>query len=264
MISFPAGRGLSPRRSLWILVDPRIRVLVVVASSALALGSSSLPAFVVIYIAAIASYLLSGTGPGTAWRGFRPFAFLIILTAGLQIFFAEGVPLVTGVPVVSRITGAGLAAALLVLSRLSAVILFSTLLVATTTPYEISRSLAWILSPLARLGAPVGDYMLIMNMAFQFFPTLAEETGNVRMGLESRGISLRHERTVLRFRATAAWMLAVLTSVLERSHRTAAALQVKGGGRGPELRLRFPPWSKASSGAVALVGLVIAAWLCLR
>lgn len=264
MISLHHVNSHHCNNSPWRLVDPRVRVVIVVAASALALGSSSFQQFALIFTASAAAYILAGTGPATAWRGFRPFAFLIALTAVLQLFFTDGNALVEGIPVLSRVTHEGLFAALLVLSRLSAVILISTLLVATTSPHEISRSLAWFLSPLTRLGAPVGDYMLIMNMAFQFFPLLAEETGNVRMGLESRGVSLSHEKTGLRFKATAAWMLAVLTSVLERSHRTAAALQIKDGGRGPGLRLRFPPWSRVSTVAVVLVCFTVAAGFFLR
>jgi energy-coupling factor transporter transmembrane protein EcfT len=102
--------------------------------------------------------------------------------------------------------------------------------------------------------------MLIMNLAFQFFPLLTEETKNVRMGLESRGISLTHPRLGLRLRATAAWMLAVMTAVLERSHRTAAALQVKEGGRGRTLTFRFPEWSMAGTTCVALTIATVALW----
>lgn len=259
-MAYPSHYDSTRPVSLWQRVDPRVRLIVVAVFSTLALASTEWRHFLCVYVVICSVYLLSRTGPAAAWKGFRPFFLLIALTALLQLILSGGTPLVEGMPVFSSITREGVRSALLVISRLAAVIILSTHLVLTTSPHELSRSLGWAFSPLTRFGAPVADLMLILNMAFQFFPLLSEETRNVRMGLESRGISPRHPRIGHRLKATAAWVLAVLTAVLERSHRTAAALQIKEGGRDRSLRLRFDPWNVVSSLVLAAVPLWAVVW----
>lgn len=261
--TLPWSRHLSGA-SGWHRTDPRIRLLASLVLSVLALSSRSCGEFVLIYLVLVLLYRFSGTGPGTALRGLRPFFVLIAFTAALQLFLSPGTPLPFSPPPPLSLTREGLLLTAVIVSRLVAVILVSANLIATTSPLELSRSLGWTLLPFRRLGLPVADFMLVINLGFQFFPLLLEESQGLRLALESRGISLRHPRVAMRLRALGAWILAILSSVLERSHRQATALEVKNFGGVRSLRLRFPPWSTESRNLLLAFPALVVIWLIMH
>lgn len=252
------------RRSPWHRTDPRVRLFTSLAFSGLALISTSLPEFLCLYFFLWVLYFSSFTAWKVAWQGFRPFFVLLAFTVVLQLLLTPGDPVRVAGGAVPGITVQGTLLSCLILARLSAVILVSAHLVNTTSPLELSRSFGWALAPLGRAGLPVADLVLILNLGFQFFPIILDESRSLRLALESRGISVRHQSTSFRFRALAAWILAVLTSVVERSQRLATALEVKNFTGGCRLRLRFPSWSTQSTMAFALTFFAIAAWCLAR
>ncbi|MDB4285281.1 energy-coupling factor transporter transmembrane protein EcfT [bacterium] len=264
MGTLPWSRHLA-RSTPWHRADPRVRLLATMVLSCLALASRTWTELALVFLALTTVYGLSRTRWRTAWSGFRSFFFLLLFTAFLQLFLTPGKPL----PGFSTsggltITYEGLRLSVLLLLRLSAVILLSTHLVATTSPLELSRSLGWFFLPGGRLGLPVGDLVLLFNLGFQFFPLLLEESQSLRLALESRGISLRHPRLSYRFQALTAWILALLTALLERAHRLAMALEMKNFGHRGILRLRFPSWGAESSAGLALTIISAALWVALR
>jgi energy-coupling factor transport system permease protein len=253
------GRNLAGS-SPWHRLDPRVRLLASLVLSALALASRSAPELSLVYLFLLGLYVCSATTAQTAWRGFRPFLVLLAFTAVLQLFFTPGTPLLLLGKSVPYVSYEGAALSLEILLRLAAVILVSTHLVSTTSPLELARSLGWFFSPLRKVGLPVADLVLVLNLGFQFFPIILEESRSLRLSLESRGISFRHPRLQLRFRALTAWILAVLTAVLERSQRLAVALEAKNFGKGSLLRLRFPAWAAVSTVALFITAAAAALW----
>jgi energy-coupling factor transport system permease protein len=257
------GAGIAGS-SPWHRVDPRVRLLFSLLLSGLALASSSLPEFIFVFLLTVALYCTSSTPWDTAWRGFRPFLVLLAFTVVLQLFFTPGGPVVLGGKALPAVSLEGVRLSFLVFSRLAAVILVSAHLVGTTSPLELSRSLGWAFSPLARTGLPVGDFVLVLNLGFQFFPIILEESRSLRLALESRGITFHHRALSFRFRALAAWMIAILFSTVERSQRLATALEVKNFAQGSSLRLRFSAWTPLSSAALFTSFVIAAAWCVLR
>jgi energy-coupling factor transport system permease protein len=260
------GRNLAGS-SPWHRIDPRVRLLASLVLSALALASRSAPEFSLVCLFLLGLYGWSSTTAQTAWRGFRPFLVLLAFTAVLQLFFTPGTPLLLLGKAVPHVSYEGASLSLAILLRLAAVILVSTHLVSTTSPLDLARSLGWFVSPFRKIGLPVADLVLVLNLGFQFFPIILEESRSLRLSLESRGISFRNPRLQLRFRALTAWILAVLTAVLERSQRLAVALEAKNFGKGARLRLRFPTWAAASTAALFITAAAAALWglarLCL-
>lgn len=257
------GSGIAGS-SPWHRIDPRVRLLLSLVLSGLALASRSFPEFAFVYLLLGGLYCASSTRWDTAWRGFRPFLFLLVFTVVLQLFFTPGGPVILFGRTLPAVSLQGVRLSLLVFARLAAVILVSAHLVGTTSPLELSRSLGWAFSPLARTGLPVADFVLVLNLGFQFFPIILEESRSLRLALESRGISFRHRTLSFRFRALTAWMLAILVSTVERSQRLAVALEVKNFAQGSRLRLRFPAWTAWSSTALLISFVAFAAWCSLH
>jgi energy-coupling factor transport system permease protein len=196
-------------------------------------------------------YLASRTGPAAAAAALRPFRFLLVFTLVIQGGFTGGTPLLPGI-LPGVITREGCAAAAFALLRLGGVIAASAHLVRTTSPLELARSLGWAIAPAGRAGLPVREATLVMALAFHFFPVLLDESRQVRMALESRGISLRHPRLRLRARALLYWTLAVLFGMVDRSTRLASALESRGFSLPRRRGHRFPPWRVESTFLVSL------------
>jgi energy-coupling factor transport system permease protein len=203
-------------------------------------------------LAAVAAlHLASGTGAAAAVAALRPFRFLLVFTLVVQAGFTGGTPLLPGM-LPAALTREGCSAAAFALLRLAGVIAASAHLVRTTSPLELARSLGWAIAPAGRAGLPVREATLVMALGFHFFPVLLDESRQVRMALESRGISLRHPRPRLRARALLVWTLAVLFGMVDRSTRLAAALESRGFSLPRRHGHRFPTWRVESTLLVSL------------
>lgn len=228
-------------RDPWSRCDPRARLLATLVASAAVLAPASWTGLGLGLGAVAALHVSSGTGATEASSALRPFRFLLLFTLVFQAGFTGGRPLLPGL-LPPAVTVEGLSAAAFALLRLAGVIAASSHLVRTSSPLELARSLGWAVAPAARVGLAVQEATLVMALGFQFFPVLLDESRQVRMALESRGISLRHPRARLRVRALLYWTLAVLFGMVDRSSRLAAALESRGFSRPRRRRHRFPPW----------------------
>jgi energy-coupling factor transport system permease protein len=244
----------------WHRTDPRARLLATIACSGVLLAAATWSTLAIAALALAALLASSGTPPARSFAALRPFRFLLLLTAAVQLFFTPGDPLLPGL-LPEAATREGAAAGAQALLRLAGVIVLSAHLIATTSPLDLARGLGWMIAPLARLGLPVRDATLVTALAFQFFPVLLDEGRQVRSALEARGISLAHPRLRLRARALFVWILAVLFGMVDRSLRLALALEAKGFGRSRHLRHRFPPWTPESTALLGASAALLAAVL---
>ena len=252
------------RSSRWHGSDPRIRLVVSAVFPVMALTSRSWTDLGLAYLFILLLFSSSSTGIAGALRSLRPFAFLLSLTLLLHLFFLPGVILSGGASSALPDTLSGLSRSFLIVGRLAAVILVSTHLVATTSPLELSRSISWLLLPLRKTGFPAAETAILLNLGFHFFPIVIDESQNLRLALESRGISIGHRKVSLRFKAAAAWFFAIISAVLERSERLAAALELKGCTLNTSSRFSFPPWSGESITIAAALCTILLLWVPLR
>lgn len=259
----PAHATAKNGAGFWLRCDPRARLLATLVASTIVLAASSWLRIGCGLATVAALHLASRTGAGAALGSLRPFRFLLLFTLVVQAGFTGGTPLLPGL-LPGAITHEGSAAAALAMLRLAGVIAVSALLVRTTSPLELARSVGWALTPTARLGVPVREVTLVMALGFHFFPVLLDESRQVRAALESRGISLRHPRLGLRARALLCWTLAVLFGMVDRSTRLAAALEARGFALPRRLSHRFPAWRIESTvlvtASLLLVPAAIFAW----
>lgn len=243
-------RDAQPLCPPWRRCDPRARLLATLAASGSVLAASGWGGLGLGLAAVAALHLLAGDGPRAALAALRPFRFLLLFTLVVQAAFTPGAPLLPGL-LPAGVTIEGGAAAAQAFLRLGGVIAVSALLVRTTSPLELARSLGWAIAPTARAGVPVREVTLVLALGFHFFPVLLDEGRQVRAALESRGISTRHPRLALRLRALLVWTLAVLFGMVDRSTRLAGALEARGFALPRTMRHRFPAWRGESTGLVA-------------
>ena len=162
-----------------------------------------------------------------ALHTFRPFLWLILITFGLHLFFAEG-RIWVEVPWVGwSITDVGVRQGTLFAGRLLVVIGTSTLLLLTTTPTDLADGLERLLRPLARWRIPVSELSLMLTIALRFIPTIFEEAYRIQRAQVARGATLQ-QGLFRRLHAVVSILIPVYVAVFRRATELGIALEARG------------------------------------
>lgn len=162
--------------------------------------------------------------------------------------------LIVGFLLVYNIVASGWLAGVAVAARLVLLVWASLLLMALSTPMELSEALRRLLSPLGRLGLPVRDFATSLSIALRFMPLLSEELRAVRAAQASRGAAFEDAGLVRRLRANGGLMVPVLVGLFCRADRLAAAMEARCYGASGEPTSLVERRFSAGDGAVLLVG----------
>ncbi len=185
LADIPLGRfepGDSPLHRL----DPRVKLLllpalvmgVFAARSPGQLTALALLAFGVAWL---------GKGPGRVlWRGAWALRHLLLFTLLLHLFLSPGRTLFG----LQWLSMDGLLQGGLVCGQLLLALVFSSLLTLTSSPEDLARAFQSLLSPLRRLGLPVGEWSGLLFLVLRFIPILREEALALREK-EGRGTEPR-------------------------------------------------------------------------
>ncbi|MFP4394227.1 MAG: energy-coupling factor transporter transmembrane component T family protein [Anaerolineales bacterium] len=184
-----------------------------------------------------------------ALEGLRPPLPFIIILALLQLFLAPQGETATWFawgPV--RLTGAGIEQAALLVLRFVALVLTISLLSFCTATTEIVSGLSALLAPLARLGLPVHDFILMVQVTLRFLPLLAREAERIAKSQAARGADWGTGRGGLlrRTRQALPLLIPLFLTSLRRAENLAVAMEARGygtshgeAGRSSMIELRF-------------------------
>jgi energy-coupling factor transport system permease protein len=167
----------------------------------------------------------------TVLRGLRPFAWLFLFTAGLQLFFTGGRPLFPFDLGPLTITREGVVQAVRIGGQLTLFILFSSILTLTTSPLELLRGLEKFGGPLSRVRIPVADICLAMLLCIRFLPILGQEAERILEAHKARGIDLNYGTWRNRLEKFHGIFLPLLYNVLWRAEELTTAMAVRGYGQ---------------------------------
>ncbi len=179
-------------------------------------------------------------------RGIRSVLLLVVITASVHLFFAEGRALLEIGPL--RITDQGVWFALLFSLRLTLLILYSSLLTLTTSPFEIADGLERMLKPLSRVGFPSHEVSMMLTIALRFIPTLMDEADRIVKAQVSRGARIETGGLMGRVRAFVPVLVPLFFSVFKRAEELAVAMESRcyRGGEG-RTRMKEMRWSLRDS-----------------
>lgn len=195
-------------------MDARVKLVALLLASAAAFACS--PAGLAVVAVGLALALLaSRTSPYEVLCGLRP--ALVVLAFSL---LANAVVLV-GQPGLSL---AGLARGALAVCRIALVVGFALVFSATTMPPAIADALASLLSPLRRLGLPVGDLAMMLSMALRFIPLTMEEVDRIRCAQRARGARLDEGGPLVRLRGWAQVLVPLIVGLFRRADELASAM----------------------------------------
>lgn len=119
------------------------------------------------------------------FKGLKGIMFLLVFSAVINLFFTPGNPIIQFYFI--KITDLGLYNAVLMISRLTLLIMGSTLMTLTTTPIRLTDAIEKSLSPYRRFGVPAHEIALMMSMSMRYIPTLIDETDKIMKAQMARG-----------------------------------------------------------------------------
>ena len=240
-------------------LDPRIKILSLIALSVVILQAGSTAKLAAATAALACLVFLSGIRLRHVVGALRPVWVIALCFFLLHLFFSEGTPLVPGAPFVTR---EGLLKGIVVSWQFVALVWSGALLTMTTDPSELIGGLERLLRPLNRVGIPSHDVAVMVSIALRFVPTLFEEIRRMREAQIARGADFGSGTPTARLRKAYRLVIPLLLSAFRRADELALAMEGRGYRRGPRTYLKELRMG-ASDYAGAAVMLVFVAGLCL-
>ena len=176
-------------------------------------------------------------------KSLKPILPIILFTAVLNLFFisGEGEPLVQ--IWVLRIYREGVNYAVLMATRVVALIAGTSLLTYTTSPIVLTDAIESLLRPLQKLRFPVHELAMMMTIALRFIPTLIDETEKIMNAQKARGAKLDNGKFTERIQALIPILIPLFISAFRRADELAVAMECPcyhgGEGRTRLKVLRF-------------------------
>ena len=176
-------------------------------------------------------------------KSLKPIVPIILFTAVLNLFFisGEGEPLVQ--IWVLRIYREGVNYAVLMATRVVALIAGTSLLTYTTSPIVLTDAIESLLRPLQKLRFPVHELAMMMTIALRFIPTLIDETEKIMNAQKARGAKLDNGKFTERIQALIPILIPLFISAFRRADELAMAMECRcyhgGEGRTRLKVLRF-------------------------
>ena len=167
-----------------------------------------------------------------ALRGLlAPLPFLLIL-ALLQVFF-NGRP--DSGPVFFTIVGlvvglSDIGVALMLLARFSTLVLALSLASYTLSTGELTVGLGYLLRPLARIGLPAHDFVMMLQVSLRFLPLLAQTAERIAKSQAARGADwdARGGNLLARVRRIIPIIVPMFLVSLRRAETMALAMDARG------------------------------------
>jgi energy-coupling factor transporter transmembrane protein EcfT len=233
-------------------LDPRVKILSVVAFSILIFAATPVEIFLIsaFLIAVIRVALMT---PVQAMGALRPVAVFMAMIFLVHLLFTEGHPLLSLAPLPVRITQEGLLRGIYVTWQFAGLVLAAAVLTLTTPPSDLVGGIERLLRPFSRVGVPSQDLAVMIAMALRFMPMLLEEYDRLRMAQMARGADFTTGSLALRTRAVAALAVPLLLSSFRRADELAVAMEARGYRRGPRTSLRELLFSGRDLGAFAVM-----------
>ncbi len=223
-----------PTESAIHSLDPRVKLLGLFLSGITLFSLDRVWGLAIFFLAALWLIRCSHLPLTTVLRGLRPFGWLFLLTACLQLFFTSGQPILPFDLGPLDITREGVHQAIRIGGQLALFILFSSILTLTTSPMELLRALEKFGSPLKRVRIPVADLCLAMLLCIRFLPILGQEAERIIEAQAARGIDLKSGTWRNRLEKFHGIFLPLLYNVLGRAEELATAMAVRGYGQAVE------------------------------
>ena len=181
--------GTSPLHRM----DARAKLLLALALMAVVFVAQSFLGLAVCAAFVFGFFRLAGIPLRSAFKSIAPLAFIVVVTALLNVFFVQGGAVLFEWWII-RISEAGLWQAAFIACRLLLLLLGMSLLTLTTATLDITDAFEYLLRPFRRIGVPAHELSMMMGIALRFLPQFTFELQTVYRAQISRGATFSKGR----------------------------------------------------------------------
>ncbi len=244
-----------PGDSLLHRLDPRTKLVALIIYISSLFMADSFLGYGILLLVLVGLILISRIRFPAFFKGLKPLALIIVLTAVLNLFYIKG-----GEPLFSwwifTVTDVGLKTASMMVSRIIMLISCSFLLTYTTTPIALTDGIELLLNPLKKIKVPVHEFAMMMSIALRFIPTLIEETDRITSAQKARGADFETGKLTERAKALLPLLVPLFVSAFRRADELATAMEARcyHGGEG---RTRMKKLEMKRSDYLALFAMLL-------
>ncbi len=240
-------------------LDPRTKILAMIAYIVLVFLVRAMPVFAVPLLFVLGALLVSGVPARYALSSLRPMRWLIAFMFLINLFFTQGERVLFSWWIV-RVTAEGVRQAVFISLRLILLVAGTSLLTLTTSPIALTDGLERLLKPLKRIRFPAHELAMMMTIALRFIPTLLEETERIRKAQMARGADFETGGLLARARAMVPLLVPLFVSAFRRADELAMAMESRcyHGGEG-RTRMHELHYARRDLLAALLIALLLAA-----
>ncbi len=235
-------------------MDPRVKLVgTMLYIVSLFLFSKAAPYMLaVLFLAAVIK--VSKVPFGFMVRGLKTIVYLLLITAGFNLFLTQGEVIVKFW--IFTITKEGLKNAIFIAVRLVLLIIGSSLMTLTTTPNQLTDGMEKLLHPLQKLKVPVHEISMMMSIALRFIPILLEETDKIMKAQMARGADFESGNLFKKIKAMVPLLVPLFISAFRRANDLAMAMEARcyHGGEG---RTKMKPLQYQKRDRIAYLVLVL-------
>lgn len=215
-----------PKRSLVHELDPRTKVIIMIALVISCFFVRNIPQLVLGYAFVIVASRLSRVPAGKVLGSVRPLLVMFGILSLLNLFVHTG-----GTPLLSlgalTITTDGVWAAVLYTLRLVIAVVACALLLFTTTPTSLADAFDALLSPLTHVGVPAHELAMVFSLMLRFIPTLGTEAQAIMDAQTARGGALSEGSFAHRVKSVGPVLVALFASSMRHANGLARALDAR-------------------------------------
>ena len=207
--------AFAPCDTLAHRMDARAKVVLLLAASVASFAASVPLGLALVALGLVAALAASRTSAATVLLGLRPAAVILVVSVLSNAIVLVGQP---------GFSAAGLERSVVVVLRIALVVGFALSFSSTTPPPAIADALAALMSPLRRLGVPVGGLAMSASVALRFIPLTVEEVDRIRCAQRARGARLDEGGLLRRLASWGQVLVPLLVSLLRRADELASAM----------------------------------------
>lgn len=235
-------------------MDARVKLVLALAVMAVVFAAQSFWGLAVCAAFVFGFFAAAGIPIGSAFKSIAPLAFIVVVTALLNVFFVQGGQVLFEWWIV-RVSEDGLWQAAFIACRLLLLLLGMSLLTLTTPTLDITEAFERLLGPLRRIGVPAHELSMMMGIALRFLPQFVVELQTVYRAQISRGAVMSKGR----LSTLASLVVPLFTSAFRHAETLSSAMDARcyHGGVG---RTRLNPLrcTRVDAGGAVAVALMLA------
>ena len=215
-----------PTGSLIHRIDPRVKFTgtIVYITFLLMVNNFWGYGFAALFIAFLIK--ISKIPPKLMFRGLRAIIFILIFATTINIFLTQGETVLLSIGFIN-ITAEGLYLAAMMCTRLTLLIVGSSILTLTTSPIQLTAAIESLLSPFKIIKVPAHDIAMMMTIALRFIPTLGEEMDKIIKAQKARGADFDTGSLVKRAKSLLPILVPLFVSAFKRADELSTAMEAR-------------------------------------